>query len=453
MSARGTPIRRLMFGSLFGVVFKAGGVILAFASQVILARSLGADAFGVYVTVIAWALVLSLLGGFGLPLCAVRFLSVYAERQQWPEYRAFLRHAAGLTVLSSVAIGALTLLTFSLVPTLRPILPATLAGVPLILLLSASALASAIFLAAQMPLRADGLANLSRPMLVGALVGGTVLLGVEMGVELALALTVVAGLATLLLQLAVLWRVIAPHWRGAASAIDRSTWISSGVAVLFTTATSALLVKLDTIILSALISPAVAGPYDVAARLAMTVGMASSSVNALLSPMSAQMLARGDNKGLQRILTHGTLLSSLLTGMFGCGLIFFAHPVLTLFGASFVTAQDALLVLVVGQVAVAICGPAGGVLAMAGHNRPLVLTMVFAVALNLVLLFVLTPQYGRLGAALATALTLSVTGIVLSVITRRLLHVDTTLLAGLVWLLRAQRERRGLAMWRRRDRL
>lgn len=447
VTERKAQTRRLMFGSLFGIVLRLLGVVLAFASQVVVARSLGAEAFGVYVTVVSWALVLSLLGGFGVPLCAVRFLSVYAEQKQWPAYRAFLRHAALLTAVSSGVIGGLMVLVFAVVPTLRPILAATLAGVSLIPLLSASALASAVFLAAQMPLRSDGLTNLTRPTLVVVLVAGALLLGGEVGVELALVLTVAAGLAALLLQLVVLWRVVAPNWQGPVCTGDRKLWISSGLAVLFTTVMAALIVKLDTIVLGIMISPTVTGPYDVAARLAITIGIASSAVNALVSPMCAQMLARDDIEGMQRILTQSTLLLFLLSGVAACGLLVLADPMLSLFGSSFVEARDALVILVAGQVAATVFGPAGGILVIAGHNRPLVVTMFCAVAVELLLLVILIPLHGRTGAALATMTTLCLSAAVLAVVVRRLLHVDTTLLSGLLWLARV-----GAGVWRRRDR-
>ncbi len=432
----GAPGRRLVFGSLFGVVVKGGGVILAFASQVVVARSLGVEAFGVYVTVIAWVMVLSLLGGFGLPLCAVRFLSVYAERGQWAEYRGFLRHAAKLTAVSSLAAGVLMVAVFLLVPPLRPILPHTLVGATLILLLAASALASASFLAAQMPLRADGLANVTRPLVLLVAVGALVLLGSEVGPGLALALTVGAGFAALLLQLVVLWRVDGGHWRGVASTGDRRIWYSSGMAMLFTTTSYALMVKLDTIMLGSLISPTIAGPYDAASRLAQIIGMAAAPVLALLGPMSAQFLARGDRAGLQRILSRGAVLASLLAAVLGLALIVLAAPLLRLFGPDFVVARDALLLLAAGQVVIAVCGPADGVLAMAGRNRVLVVTMLIAVVADIGLQSVLIPQFGMLGAAMATVLTLSGVGVALAVCAWRQLHVDTTLIGGLIWVWR-----------------
>jgi len=80
---------------LLGVVLNAAGAALAFASRIVVARRLRAQAFGVYAIVIAWAMALSLFGGQGLPLGAVHVLSIRAPSEQWPHQRGLLHHAPG----------------------------------------------------------------------------------------------------------------------------------------------------------------------------------------------------------------------------------------------------------------------------------------------------------------------------------------------------------------------
>lgn len=429
-----------MWVSLFGIVLKGLGVLLAFASQMVLARVLGVEDYGVYVTVVACATVLSLLGGFGMPLASVRFLATYAEQRDWPQYRGFLRTAVGLTVMSSVLIGAVVLTIFAVVPALRPIWPAMLAGVPLIFLLSASGLATGTYLAEQRPLLAEVIGNVSRPILVMTLIGGVIWSGQALGARFALLLTVLAGMVVLSFQFAGLRATLAAHWRGVSDTAEFRPWLASGLAFVMSTAAYSMMERVDTILLSTMVSPAAAAPYNVAARLALLVGVALAPVSALLGPMGAQLLTRGDLRGLQRVLGQGVLLSTGLGACLATGLLLFAPFLLGLFGKEFRAGQDVLLVLVCAQVVLAMVGPAGYILAVAGHNRLLVAVSIATAGLDLALCVVLIPRMGAMGAAVATAMSISSNGLALAVITWWKVKVDTTLVGG-VGLLFRSRER------------
>lgn len=436
----GARSRRLLHGSLGGLVLKALGLLLGFASQLVLARSLGAEGFGVYVTVIAWATILALLGGFGMPLCSVRFLSVYAERRDWALYRGFLYNAGWLTVGSSLLMGGFVVALFAVVPALQPSWTAMATGAPIILLLSFSALISSAFLAELMPLRADGLGNVSRPILLILLLGGAVWFGLRVTAELAVGLTVVAGIVVLLMQGAAFWQVIAARWSGPRASHERRAWFAAGIAYLVATGSIALLERLDTILVSALISPGEAGPYAIASRLAMLVAVAMAPVSAMVGPLGAQMLTRGDRAGLQQVLSQAVLLSGALAVALSIVLAGFAAPLLALFGSGFAGAEPVLVVLVATQALSALLGPAGGMLAIAGHNRVLVVTMTSTAVLDLVLCLLLIPHWGTLGACLSTAAALLTNAVVSAVAARRLLGVDTTVIGGIIWLVRRRRQ-------------
>jgi O-antigen/teichoic acid export membrane protein len=425
--------------SLFGLVLKAAGVVMALAGQVAAARLLGVEAFGIYATVLAATTVCGLLAGAGMPLCSVRFLSVYTERADWAQHRGFLRTALWLTVASSVATMAALLALFAALPGLRGMLGAMVAGALLVPLLSLTALAISILLSRQMPLRAEALGNVSRQALMLAMLGTAMLLGLRVDAVGVVWLTVLASALALSLMAAALLPMLARHWQGPVVTAERGAWLASGGAFLVTTAAYALVERVDTILVSALLSPAEAGPYAASSRLALLVGVALAPVNALLGSMGARFLARGDRAGLQRVMGQGALISSGLGLLLAGGLVVLGPFLLALFGAGFSGGVAALAVLAAGQAAVALAGPAGGLLAMAGHNRHLVAAMLACVAVDIVLCLALIPSIGPAGAAIATAVSLTLNSIALSVMARRLLGVDTTLAAGIMLLLQRGR--------------
>jgi O-antigen/teichoic acid export membrane protein len=105
------------------------------------------------------------------------------------------------------------------------------------------------------------------------------------------------------------------------------------------------------------------------------------------------------------------------------------------FGPDFDAAAAPFAILLAGQVALAACGSAGGLLAVAGLNRALVVVAIAAVILDMVLCLLLVPVFGKPGAAGATVATLLAQALALAVVAWRRLGVDPTLLgaARLAW--------------------
>ncbi len=426
----------MVFQSLFMLVVKGGGVVLAFGSQVIVARSLGVEAFGIYVTVLTWTTLLSMLTGAGMPQAGVRFFATYAERREWPLYRGFMRMAARLVLFSAVAVGLAALGVFAVVPALREAVPAMASGILLVALFGGSTLAHGALLAAHRPLMSETALTIVRTALVIVLVGGAAYLFAPLRVETAVALTTVASLCVLVFQLGVWSRATGAHWRGASRFDERAAWLRSGAAFLTATLAFALVERLDTLLIASLTSPAEAGPYSVAARLVLLVSVALTPVSALAAPRAARLLAKGDHQALQRLMGQAALLYCGAGGMLIAGLVLAAPLLLAAFGHGFGHAEPLMRILVLGQLVLMLTGPAGGLLAVSGHNKVLVRIMLATAGADLVLCLVLIPLYGPAGAAVATALALSGNAVALAIAARIVLRIDTTLAAGIALLVR-----------------
>ncbi len=430
--------RTLRWTSVFGLLLKGGAVMVAVLSQVVFARCMALDEYGTYVTIFAWVTVLSLLGGAGMPLAAVRYLPVYRDRADWAQFRSFIRSAWWLCLSTSLVIAAGFIAAIYALPSLRPQLPAAVAGAPLVLLLCLASLATGILQAVRRPLFAEIIANLLRSFLVVVLIGATAVLFGPLGAPLAIGLTCLAGVLALLPA----WRAVlraAPVGTAAAHPTDlRRTWIVSSLAFVISMAAMSLIERLDTIMLGALAGPSEAGLYSVASRLALMVGFAVASVNALLGPMAAELIGRKDLSGLQRTLANGVLLATGLGVGITVVLLVLGSLLLRVFGPSFPEAAPALQILACAQLLQAVMGSAGGMLAIAGHNRILVGIMLAAVAVDLLLCLLLIPGLGQIGAALATTGALATSSIGLMIAARRLLHVDTSLRAGVLLLARSR---------------
>jgi O-antigen/teichoic acid export membrane protein len=213
---------------------------------------------------------------------------------------------------------------------------------------------------------------------------------------------------------------------------DRARWLESGMTLVLGAVVTALIERLDIIMLGILVGAEAAGPYSVASRLALTVALASAAVASLVGPELARRAASGDRHALQAsagrasILGAGMALASAIA-------IAAAWPLLRpAFGPGFEAATAPLAILLVAQAGIAAAGAAGGLLAVAGRNREIIAISFGAVILDTALLLLLIPSFGPVGAALATAATGLCHAAALAIAAHRLLGVDPSL-RGAAW--------------------
>src|SRR5438270_2805470 len=105
------PLRRVMLhGAALSTALRVAGVVLSYVANILLSRLLGIEAFGEYVIALSWALVLTLAAKAGFDNSALRYSTIYFEKQDFAAWRGFIRFAVAAVTLFSLAIGAFILL-------------------------------------------------------------------------------------------------------------------------------------------------------------------------------------------------------------------------------------------------------------------------------------------------------------------------------------------------------
>lgn len=432
--------RQLRWTSVLGLAVRAASAALALGSQIVLARCMRADQFGVYIIVVAWTTIVATMAGVGMPLAAIRFLPAYRMADDQPRLIGFVRRSCHLIAIGSTA-GIVVFLAIALGdPVLGQHARAAIIGAPLIPLLAFAGLVAAIMQASLQPLRAEILNNIIRPCLVIISVLGMFhLRGDPVDAIWALAMTSAAALLALSAGLVMARRDIPRDDAGRPLYDQGRTWLASGLAFMVPMVSMAMIERVDTIILGSVAGGEEAGIYSVAARLSQMAGLAIVSVNALMAPMAAGLHARGDRAGLQRLLASAALLNTGLVLLIALGLVMLGPWLLAAFGPAFVAGAGTMHLLLIGQIAQAACGAAGGILALTGHNRPIVIVMPIAMLGHAGACLLVIPAFGQAGAAITGAITLALLSIAQTVIAARVLHVDTSILAGLRLLVRSGR--------------
>lgn len=171
---------------------------------------------------------------------------------------------------------------------------------------------------------------------------------------------------------------------------------------------------IDTLMLGAIGNESDVGAYRVAVQLSMLVIFALSVVNQVLQPRISELHLQGNKAALQNLLSASSALMFVGTLLPAMILAFMAPFLLEfVFGEEYRFATTALQILIIGQVVNVFFGSVGTILNMTGLEKEATKGMVLAIVINLILDLLLIPPFGINGAALASALTISIWNAVL----------------------------------------
>jgi len=162
----------------------------------------------------------------------------------------------------------------------------------------------------------------------------------------------------------------------------------------------------DILMLGALVPAEAVGTYQAAYQTATVLGFLIVAVGSIFPSVASELYDAGKTTRLHDIysaLTKWITYFALLGYLF---LTFHAESVLSLFGRDFVAGTTPLLILGAAFVVSSGVGPAGMLLMMTDYERVEMLNTFLVSGLNVVLNFVLISEYGILGAAVATGLSI-----------------------------------------------
>ena len=92
-------------------------------------------------------------------------------------------------------------------------------------------------------------------------------------------------------------------------------------------------------------------------------------------------------------------------------IIVFGDYILHIFGEEFITGYTVLVILCIGQFINVATGSVGQILAMTNREKLLRKCVVYGTVINLLLNIVLVPNYGMIGAAIATSIAWTITNV------------------------------------------
>lgn len=406
------------------------GIPIAFGVQVLLARTLGVEQYGVYIYAFNWMAFLLLVCRVGFGTSSLRFVAALRGAQDWGHLRGFLRLTWQATLAASLAVG---LVTAAVVALLGSRISGALASAfwVVCLILPFHALlqvwASTIralhrVVASQVP------SMVAQPLLMALGIGVVVVSGRNLGADAALALSGGSAACALIGSGIVLRRSLPEAVRQAPVQMQMRQWMTVAAPLLAINLLNMAIQRSDVLVIGSLLGPAKAGLYAPARRVATLIGFGLVAVNAWAAPMIADLYSRAQQERLQRLVHRAAQIVFAVTLPLTAGVLVLGRQLLALFGPEFSASYPALAILAGGQIVNALAGPVGFLMTMTGHERTAVRILAVNAVLNLALLVLLTPRFGLEGAATASAITNVTWNVAMALVVWRRLGLRATIL-------------------------
>jgi O-antigen/teichoic acid export membrane protein len=404
-----------------------------YLSQIVLARWMGSNEYGIYVFVWTCVLLLGGLSHLGLNLGIIRLIPVYRESGETEKLRG---------LMNGGRIFALFMGTWvALVGT---------AGLSLFDQHLSNAYLLAGYLALVcVPLYAltdvqDGIGRgngwmrtalippyILRPLLILFGMIAAHAWGLPMVATTAAKAAIFATWATGMLQAVIINRQISQTYGPGAQAYAPNLWLLSSLPLLAISGCEILLQNTDILVLSRLMSPTDVAIYFAAGKTMSLIMFVHYAVGSAVANRYASLHERGDHDGLRacvREAVNWTFWPSLAAALV---ILAIGEPVLSLFGPQFVSGYPVMVILVVGFLTRSAMGPAEFLLNMLGEQKRCAAVMLFAACLNIVLNFTLIPLYGINGAAIATAASLMTAAFLNAAVARHRLGINVAIWSNL----------------------
>jgi len=402
---RGPGAGRLYRGSAVFLAIYVAGSGLSFGVHLLLARTVGATAYGHFVYATSWLALLLLGSTLGLRPTVLRFAAAYRATAQWPLLRGLLGSATRWAFAASMAMVALAA---AVIAATRP--NGEDASTALLLVVAATpfmALAE-VWCAAVRGLGAVARSQVPASLVQHLLLGGSfaalvAVTGTPPGAATAAAAFLLATLGTFGASRWLLRRLQLPLPSAGSASHARREWAGVAAGNFLIAACQAARAPLIAVMAGAQVEAQQLAYFVAASRLANVMALGLTGISGFAAPLISRYHALAQRAGLQRLAhlcARGALAVALAVALV---LAFFGRELLALFGPGFASAFGVLLILALGEAAAAAVGPAGYFLTMTGRQAAATRIEAGSSVMSVVLAAALIPHHGITGAAIAVA--------------------------------------------------
>jgi O-antigen/teichoic acid export membrane protein len=392
-----------LFGRIMNRAFQVAG-------QILLARLLGADAYGLYAIGFTVFTIMSFVIPVGMDNGVIHFGSRF-----WNKDAPALKTVLFLSISSEIISGVTWGLLFWLVApwisisfgksALVPIIRGFAITFPLFAVVNILTAATRISQRIKFSVLVE---DITQPAICLVLVVAFYWMGYHlMGVVAAYALSyAIAGILAVLFVRQLFSNVL----RGKKQpTIATKELLKYSIPVSLSVILNGFIIWTGRLLVGYFRPSADAGIYQAASQIALLFSTIVISFRAILSPMISDLHNKGEIGRLEEVYRIGTKWS--LYVVLPAILVFLIMPrevILLFFGPEYIGGQVSLVILLGSQLVTAAVGDVSAVLVMTRKQNGWLLISAAAFALDIILSIILIPVWGIIGAAFATSISSAV---------------------------------------------
>lgn len=188
-------------------------------------------------------------------------------------------------------------------------------------------------------------------------------------------------------------------------AISTFELIKTASPLLFSSLFMYLLNYTNVILLGIMTNEEEVGIYNIAYKIGSVGFLVIVSVSTIITPRMAELYGQGNISQLKKLTHNSTRLIAVLSLPIVLVLILFSDYILSFWGTEVVVGSTTLIIVSIGVLFSAIAGNVDQILNMTENQHILRNITIFSFFVNLILSYVLIPNYGIEGAAIASLIT------------------------------------------------
>jgi O-antigen/teichoic acid export membrane protein len=391
------------------------GRVLWFLCQIIIARSFGAEIFGLYILGLGVLKLTGLFARFGLHIGAMRFVSIYREDEP-AKVKGILISASLITFINGIFVGGAIFISSSFIsefifqkPELVDVIKIFAQCVPFMATMMVVASAS------------RGFHTTKYYVYIKDIIQPTVNIGfviLFILLDLGILGIIYAFIISYITALFVGFHFIARQFqeikeKSIKSIFEHKMLLIYSVPLLFSGILTFLISWTDIIMLGFMKTSIDVGIYRSASQIAMFLTLFLTASNSIYAPAIAEMYYKDQMNRLEKIFKTTTRWIFLLILPPTLVITFSASEVMSIFGHEFIAiGGPVLIILTIAKFISCSAGGVGFTLNMTGKQNVEMLNSFILVISNIALNYYLIPRYGSLGAAMATGFSLSIINLV-----------------------------------------
>ncbi len=414
-------------GGAIAFLLKIFATALGFINQIILARILGAGGIGEVILALTVVRISVHIAKFGMEETMMKFVSLYIDKKDNIHLKGTIFFSVKFCLLFSIVFVTFILLLSKFISInifhaegLLKLLPIVIVAIPALVIRD---VIGSILRGYKDILRALIPESFVSPFLRLVIFLFLMLKGV--GPVDAIVAFVAGEIVAVIMSIIFLQKRVR-GLRHIERKCEKRKILDMSYTIIFTTMAILLFTDADRVVLGYFTSTETVGVYGIAAKLIILIYFPVLAFNAIIPPLISSIYSSGDIQELRRVVRESTrwILSMampiiLILILEGKTILKYAY------GPEFESGYVVLLILTAGQLVKAGTGLVGIILQMTGHHKIYMKINIIWGIINIVLNVLLVPRFGMIGAALATAICLSMIDISCIILIHKRLSIIT----------------------------